>query len=132
MPTYNYKFLRNEEKYWDSIRALRNKLNSSGGFIEDVFITEEMQNLYMKQHSKNFFVCLVDDIFAGYIGVIDNDIRIAVEPDMAGKGIGGFMLDNIQREFPSATARVLEGNDASKALFEKSGFKLRWYYYERE
>ena len=125
------KFLKNEPVYWNDIRELRNKLNSSGGFIEDVFITDEMQKVYMKEHGDNYFVCTVDNEFAGYVGVIENDIRIAVDPDMSGKGVGKFMLEKLKEHFPNATARVLAGNDASKALFEKSGFKLKWFYYTR-
>ena len=126
------KFVRNEKKYWDFIRNLRNNLNKSGAFIQDIHITEEMQNSYMATNNDCFFVCLSNERPAGYIGVVDNDIRVAVNPTMSGQGVGTFMLEELKKYFPNATARVLAGNDASFKLFEKSGFKLRWYYFERE
>ncbi len=42
----------------------------------------------------------------GYIGVIDNDIRVATHPDHQGKGVGSFMVNEIMKIHPNAFAKV--------------------------
>lgn len=67
----------------------------------------------------------------GYIGVINNDIRICTHPDYQRMGVAKFMLDEIQERYPNAIAKVKIENKDSMKLFEKAGFKLKYYLYER-
>ena len=86
----------------------------------------------MKKYSHCFFVCLIDDAPAGYIGVINDDIRIATHPEYQKRGVAKFMLEEIKNKFPNALAKVKVTNDASLKLFESSGFRVRYYLLERE
>ena len=49
----------------------------------------------MLQHNNNYYICLDNEEFMGYVGVIDNDIRVATHPDFQGKGVGSFMIDEV-------------------------------------
>ena len=117
----NKRVVPNHPIYYDFIRDLRNTPECSKGFIEQIYITPEMQVEYMKKYKDNYFICLVDGIPAGYVGVIDNDIRVCTAPGIEKRGVGTFMLDYIKEAYPNATARVKEDNEASVALFKKSG-----------
>ena len=86
----------------------------------------------MKKYSDCFYVALVDNAFAGYAGVIDNDIRVATHPDFQGKGLGKYMIKNIIKQEPKAFAKVKLENEASIKLFEACGFKKKYYILETE
>ena len=83
----------------------------------------------MKKYFNCFFICLDNDIPVGYVRVIDNDISVAVIPNKQGKGIGLFLINNIKKRFKKAEAKIKIDNKASIKLFEKAGFKLRYYLY---
>ena len=117
----NKRFVPNHPIYYEFIRDLRNNPESNKGFIEQTYITEDMQAEYMNKHKDDYFLCLIDSVPAGYVGVIDNDIRVCTAPGIGKKGIGTFMLSHIKEMYPNATARVKEDNEASIALFKKSG-----------
>ena len=86
----------------------------------------------MLQYNNNFWICLDNDAPMGYVGVIDNDIRVATHPDIQGLGVGAFMINEIMKICPDAAAKVKLDNEASLRLFEKCGFKKRYYLLERE
>jgi ribosomal protein S18 acetylase RimI-like enzyme len=113
--------------YWEFVRVLRNDERVLSGFIKSVHITEEMQNSYMETHSQFYRIALVDDKPAGYVGVIEDDIRVCTHPDFQGKGIGKFMINEIMNEEPSAFAKVKIDNEASMKLFEACGFTKKYY-----
>lgn len=124
------KIVSNKEKYYEFIRVLRNDRRIRDGFIEQKNITTKQQQAYMNKFGKNYFICLVGGVPAGYIGVIDNDIRIATHPDFQGKGVGLFMVSFIKKRFKNIQAKIKIDNIASIKLFEKAGFKLKYYLYE--
>jgi GNAT superfamily N-acetyltransferase len=106
------------EKYYEFVRFLRTHPDNKGGFLEDASITEGQQKEYMKKHGENYFVALLYDEPVGYVGVIDNDIRICTHPMHHGKGVGKFMLSEIVKLYPQATGRILKDNVASRKLFD--------------
>ena len=110
-------------EYWEFVRTLRNNPKVSDGFIQSKYITKTQQKKYMKKYSDCYRICLKEDVPVGYVGVIENDIRICTHPDYQKLGIGSFMLDNILKEFPHAEAKIKINNIASMKLFEKNGFK---------
>ena len=79
-----------------------------------------------------FYICLYENKPAGYVGCIDKDIRVAVHPDYQGKGIGSFMINKLMDLEPSAFAKVKITNKASLRLFEKCGFKKKYYILEKD
>ena len=106
-------------EYYDFVREMRTHPENSLGFIEQVEITREQQEQYMQKYAKNYYICLLYNEPVGYVGVIDNDIRICTHPDFKGVGVDSFMLDEIVKIFPGAIGKILKGNIASQRLFEK-------------
>jgi len=125
-------FVKNEEKYWEFIRNLRNMNGIRQGFIRQEEITSDQQKDYMAEKGKYFYICLADEKPAGYVGVIDEDIRVATHPDFQGMGVGSFMIQEIHKRYPTAQAKVKVDNIASFSLFVKNGYKVKYYILEKE
>lgn len=128
----NFKFVKNKEEYWEFIRQLRTHEQVQSGFIEQVEITSEQQQSYMKKYGDCFYICLCDGDPAGYIGEIDNDIRVATHPDFQRMGVGLFMVKELMKLRPDSYAKVKIENEASFKLFQKAGFKPKYYILEKE
>lgn len=124
------ELVKNSYLYWEFIRNLRNLEGVREGFIQQEIITQEQQQAYMSQYNDYFYICLYKGEPAGYIGVIDDDIRVATHPDYQGKGIGSFMVKEIKKIQPSSVAKVKVDNKASLGLFKKCGFKIKFYLLE--
>jgi RimJ/RimL family protein N-acetyltransferase len=118
------KLVKNEEKYYEFIRNLRNDENNQKGFLEKILISEEQQKIYMSKYGKNYYICLKDKTPIGYIGVVDNDIRVCTDTKFKQTGGGTFMLKEIMKIYPNATAKILKDNIASLKLFEKCNFVI--------
>ena len=108
-----------EEKYYEFIRDLRSRPENSKWFLQQVEITPEQQVNYMKKYSSNYRVCLLYGEPVGYVGVIDQDIRICTHSDFLGKGVGSFMLSEIHKVFPGCIGKIMKNNVASINLFKK-------------
>jgi RimJ/RimL family protein N-acetyltransferase len=102
------------------------------GFIVQDEINPVEHAAYMLKYNSNFWICLSDDRPVGYVGVIEDDIRVATHPEFHGKGVGTFMINEIMNLFPTALAKVKIDNEASLKLFEKCGFKKKFYILEKE
>jgi len=124
------ELVKNSPKYWNFIRQLRN--GAKEGFIQQQHITKIQQAEHMLKYNNNYWVCVIDEKPVGYVGVIDNDIRVATHPEHQGHGVGSFMINEIMNLFPDAVAKVKLDNEASLKLFEKCGFKKRFYLLERD
>jgi len=126
-----YKLVPNEEKYWEFIRNLRNDSRVKRGFIEQKHIQKPEHYFFMDLYGDNFYICLDGKNPVGYIGVINEDIRVATHPDHQGKGIAKFMVNELMKNNPAAIAKVKIENEASLRLFESCGFKKKYYILER-
>ena len=102
------------------------------GFIQQMIIEPSVHEEYMKQFSNCFYICLYDNKPAGYIGVINDDIRVATHPDFQGKGVGSFMVKEIHKMYPFAVAKVKIENKESLTLFKKCGFEVKYYLLEKK
>ncbi|HBF34007.1 TPA: hypothetical protein DDW35_05540 [Candidatus Sumerlaeota bacterium] len=129
---HRLKLVPNTHAYYDFIRMLRNDPRVQHGFIQQTQITPEEQHAYMEKYGDCYYVCLCDDQPAGYVGVIDHDIRVATHPDYQKKGVGKFMVQEIMKIFPDAYAKIKVENEASFKLFMKAGFKVKYYILEKE
>ena len=108
--------------------VLRNSKTAINGFINQDSITPEEQIKYMKVHNDSYYICIEDNIPVGFIGSIDNDIRIAVIEQYRKKGIGKFMLNEFMNFNPDGIAKVKIDNIASINLFKSCGF----YCYKKD
>jgi len=127
-----YRLDNNGPKYWEFIRELRNMEGVREGFIQQKEIDQVSHATYMLKYNNNFWICLDNDEPIGYVGVIEDDIRVATHPNHQGKGVGSFMINEIMKICPSAVAKVKLQNEASIKLFERCGFKKKYYILERE
>ena len=125
------KLVKNNQEYWEFIRNLRNHPSVKEGFVFQDHITKEQQMQYMSEYNDCFYVCLINKEPAGYVGVIDKDIRVATHPDFQGKGVGKYMINQLMEIHPNAYAKVKLKNEASLKLFEKCGFKKKFYILEK-
>jgi len=125
------RMVNNQEKYWEAIRQLRNHPLVKTGFVEQEYIDEKQHGEYMKKYSQNFYILLCEGMFAGYIGVIDRDIRVATHPDFQGNGFGKAMVDMLMKMRPDAFAKVKIDNKASLKMFEACGFKKKYFILEK-
>jgi len=126
-----YKLIKNTEEYWEFIRKLRNLDSVKKGFIKQEKITKKEQQEYMKENGHNFWICLEDLEPVGYVGIIDDDIRVATHPDHQKKGVGTFMINEIMKIYPNAYAKIKIENDASIKLFERCGFVKKYFILEK-
>jgi len=117
------ELVENEEKYYEFIRLLRIHPENISGFIEQFSITPEQQLAYMQKYKANYYIALENNVPVGWVGVIDDDIRVCTDPEYKGKGVGKFMINEVMKLHPTAFAKVLLDNEASKNLFISCGFK---------
>ena len=116
----------NEPKFYEFIRLLRLHTDNISGFINQNFISESEQKTYMNKFHQYFKICLLDGEPAGFIGVIEDDIRVATKPEFKKKGIAKFMVNEIMKIYPEALAKVKVDNLSSIKLFESCGFKTEF------
>ena len=126
------KLVQNKKEYWDFIRDLRNHEDVKVGFIQQQHIGEVSHQSHMSLFGDCYYVCLINNVPAGYVGVIDKDIRVATHPNYQGKGVGKFMISELMKKYPDAFAKVKVENTASIKLFEACGFKKKYYILERD
>tara|TARA_Y100000592_G_scaffold19004_1_gene29081 strand:- start:55148 stop:55531 length:384 start_codon:yes stop_codon:yes gene_type:complete len=126
------ELVENKKKYWEFIRNLRNHEDVKIGFIQQENITQFQHKMHMMLNEECYYICLVEGEPAGYVGVIERDIRVATHPDFQGKGVGKFMINELMERNPDAFAKVKIENEASLRLFKACGFKEKYYILEKE
>ena len=125
-----YKLVKNAEEYWEFIRKLRNLDSIKTGFIKQENISSKTQLEYMIEYGHNFWICLDDLEPVGYVGILNDDIRVATHPDHQKKGIGAFMINEIMKIYPNAYAKVKLENEASIKLFEHCKFVKKYFVFQ--
>ena len=125
------ELIKNEEKYWEFIRSLRNMEGVRGGFIQQNPISSETHEKYLKKYGDLYYICVENDAPMGYVGVIANDIRVATHPQYQKRGVGKFMINELMILHPNAFAKVKVENEASIRLFESCGFTKKYYLLEK-
>lgn len=123
----NLKLVTNNPKYYEFIRELRNHTDNISGFIIQTTITKEDQIKYMEKYGEFYYIAINESgIPVGFIGVVDNDIRVAVHPDFKNQGVGKFMVNEIIDNYPNSIAKIKINNTSSIKLFESCGFKTKF------
>ena len=119
------KLVINEEKYYEFIRLLRNDPKNQKGFLEQVNIDSEQQKKYMDKYKNNYYICVDEnEIPLGWIGEVDDDIRLCTDTKHKSNGVGSFMLNELHKLHPKAHAKVLLDNEPSNKVFIKCGFEM--------
>lgn len=113
------------------IRHLRNDPLNASAFVNNIFISSENHAQYMAEHMHEYFVCTENGTPVGFIGVVENDIRLAVAHRFRNRGVAKFMVTEILKVYPGAIAKVKVKNEASIALFESLGFVKTYHLYEK-
>ena len=85
----------------------------------------------MFENFTNYLICIDNDEIIGFIGHVDNDIRLATKKTYQKKGVGKFMVEGFMKKFPESFAKVKIDNEASRRLFESCGFKKKYYILEK-
>ncbi len=127
----NIKLVDCSQEYWEFVRLLRMDDRVIEGFIKSEAITPNDQIKYMEKYSDNYRVVIFNDKPAGYVGVIDNDIRICTHPDFQRKNLGRFMINEALKIWPNAFAKIKLNNQVSIDFFESCGFKKKYYILEK-
>ena len=124
-----YELVEISSEFFEFVRRLRTDPRNADSFINNGEITFQNQIDYMEQHLKDYFICLSQQTPVGFIGVVQGDIRLAVDHDFRNKGVATFMVNEISKLFPEALAKIKTSNVASIALFESVGFERQFYIY---
>jgi ribosomal protein S18 acetylase RimI-like enzyme len=128
----NLKIVPNSPEYYSTIKNLRLHPSNIDGFIDQSYFSDESHIKYMKQYGKYYYIAIVDDIAVGFVGVVDNDIRIAIDPDYKNLGIGKQLIGFIVNKFPLSIAKIKYNNIASIKLFENCGFNKTFILMENQ
>jgi hypothetical protein len=118
-------------EFFEFVRRLRTDSRDVNSYIENAEITVQNQIEYMNQHMQDYFICLNQNVPIGFVGVVQNDIRLAVVHEFRNRGVATFMVNEISRLYPDAHAKIKTSNVASIALFESAGFKCQYYIYKK-
>ena len=85
------ELVQNKPEYWEFIRNLRNHPDVKGGLFSKKILKKSLMSSICS--GMDCFLCLFRKQPAGYVGVIDRDIRVATHPDFQGKGVGKYMIN---------------------------------------
>ena len=81
----------------------------------------------MEKNYENYIVAIVIGEVVGFAGVVENDVRVAVDPRYQKRGIGKKLLQKIVSNFPKCEAKIDVENKASLSLFRSCGFTKKYY-----
>lgn len=126
------RLVNNEEKYYEFIFKLRFCDENIESFVIQTVPSYNDHYSYMLKYNDNYYICLDGDNPVGFIGVIDDDIRLATIHNKKNQGIGKFMVNELMEKYPNAIAKVKIDNQASLKLFQSCGFKPKYLILEKE
>ena len=109
------KLVECEEKFWNDILLIRNEDKES--FDKQHEITFNEHENFMETNYK----------FSGFIGIVNDDIRVGVKRQYRKMGIGKFMINEFCNIFEINHAKIKINNIVSQKLFESCGFKKTFY-----
>ena len=115
-------FIKNQPKYFEFIRNLRNDPEIKKGFIKQEDISKENHLSYMAKYNKHYYICLYDQDPIGYIGIVKNDLRLAVSNKYQNQGVATFMLNEITKLKNDFDVLIKVDNIKSINFFTKHSF----------
>ena len=121
-----------DKKYWDEILKIRNE--NCFGFGNNKPINKKDHYCFMEKNYYDYFVYLDEvqnNTVAGFVGCVNNDIRIAIKNEYKRLGLAKDLIYFIKKKYPNSFAKVKSDNIPSLKLFESCGFKKTWYVLEK-
>jgi len=115
--------------HWDAILEIRNE--NREGFGDSSMIHSGAHCKYMFKNFSNYLLCIERNEVLGFIGHVNNDIRLATKKVHQKKGIGKFMVVGFMEKYSQSFAKIKLDNEASLNLFESCGFKKKYYILEK-
>ena len=129
---YELELVPISAEFFEFVRRLRTDSRDASSFVDNTEITVQNQIEYMNRHLQDYFICLRQKVPVGFIGVVQNDIRLAVDHEFRNRGVASFMVNEISKLYPDAQAKIKTSNVASIALFESAGFECQFYIYKKK
>lgn len=108
--------------HYEDIRRIRNLNRMSFGNKDEIDAATHKK--FMDKHAVNYRVVLNRNLVVGFIGQVENDLRLAVHPSNQQQGIAQFMYPLFLEEYPDVTVKVNRDNDKSLAFFKKVGWHV--------
>jgi RimJ/RimL family protein N-acetyltransferase len=127
----NLKLVKNEPKFYEFIRFLRTTEENIDGFLNQNPISEIEQIKYMEKYNDCYYIAILDETPVGFVGVVDDDIRVATHPNFKKRGVAKFMINEIVKNFPRSSAKIKINNESSIKLFESCGFSTEFLIMKR-
>lgn len=121
--------------HWKTILDLRN--DNKENFISQNTITMFEHKEFMSNNGIRYLVATIPDLLGdkviGFAGALeDGDIRVCVDKQYRGYGVGKRLVQELIGRFPNLTAKIKIENEASIKLFESCGFKRKFLLLGRE
>ena len=130
-----------DKKDWDFIYHLRTNKNYKNNFYTKSSFSKDEHYSYLskQEQSPNFlhWMIMIEDQNVGYIRILDNDVAIMIEEKHQSKGIGQQALELLEKEAKKdgvhkLVGRIMINNKSSKKIFEKNGYNLLFYWFEKD
>ncbi len=115
--------------HWDAILEIRNE--NREGFGDSSIILSGAHRKYMFNHFSNYLLCVENDEVLGFIGHVENDIRLGTRKEYQRRGVAKLMVESFMEKYPDAFAKVKLDNEASLKLFERCSFNKKYYILEK-
>lgn len=114
--------------YWYEVLLIRN-LNAVG-FGDTNQIDWVTHTEFMFKNHEHYFVMVEEGRTVGFVGCVNNDIRVGVHPQFQNRGYGKQLIFFIKEKYPDGVAKIKDGNEASVNLFTSCGFQPTWHILE--
>ena len=131
---------RVDKNDWDFILSLRNNEKTRDNFYTKNIIKKQDHYKYLEDQEKNqnFFNWIIsyENVNAGYIRILENDVSIMIDDKFQNKGIGTTALNLVEKEakllgIKKLVGRIMVHNNQSKKIFEKNNYNLLMYWLEK-
>tara|TARA_R110002020_G_scaffold366278_1_gene578364 strand:- start:3833 stop:4267 length:435 start_codon:yes stop_codon:yes gene_type:complete len=110
--------------HWDSILKIRN--DNRAGFGNTEIIDQDTHYAFLTKYSNSYYVCVEGSEVLGFIGHLEDDIRVATNKKFQNKGLGKFMVKEFMKLHPNCFAKIKTGNIHSLKLFTSCGFEKKY------
>jgi GNAT superfamily N-acetyltransferase len=144
MNNVTFEQVGQDEDYREYIRLLRNYYKDY--FIDNTEINTDTHKTFMDNYGNDYYILTLKvppysinnisqnglflgtetNLLIGFIGVVNNDVRLAVHPLFIGQGYAKMMLKFIVEKYPNCKSKVKKNNANNLLLFEKSEYFIEY------